>query len=151
MTSEKVSVERDNVLDAAQQLEKKGLKLSNKKSKFTTPKDNSSSFEERADQVVNKLDDQKQRAANLVKNFWVMIKDTKLNEARGPIELNTENVIYNELLNLGQELNNDDGPIEGQGSISLIAILLKFALYQREQNNKLNFRLAQLEERFSSK
>jgi len=135
-------------------ISQKKSKLDSSKSQFNKP--SRPSFESAAEEAVNKAEDKKQKALELTKQFWNVIRDKTLPENKGPLKKDLEKEISNKLISYAIEINgyvdvtDDDGNIlgkepDGMGSVGLIALLMKTVLYQRDVNNLLEKRLVDLE------
>lgn len=144
MQEERLSLESNEEAAKIQQ-NRKGLKLNSAKSQFTKELVNQEAFEQQADETYEKVQDRKQRAVELVQQFWAFIKDDTLVHEKGPIKKNLEKEIVNKLLAFASEMNNDINESEGSGSVAVITLLLKAVLYLRDSNNEVRYRLTQLE------
>lgn len=145
---ERLSLE-SNEEDAKFQRERRGgVKLNSSKSMFSKDPAQPSRkevFEEQAEEVFEEIQDRKQKAVELVQQFWSFVKDETLATNKGPVKKNLEKEIVSKLLNFASEMNNDPKEPEGAGSVAVITLLLKAVLYLRDCNNDLGYRLAKLE------
>lgn len=145
---ERLSLE-SNEEDAKLQRERRGgVKLNSSKSMFTKDPAQASqkeAFEEQADEAFEEIQDRKQKAVELVQQFWSFVKDETLLVNKGPVKKNLEKEIVSKLLNFASEMNNDPKEPEGSGSVAIITLLLKAVLYLRDSNNDLKYRLTKLE------
>ena len=154
MTEKKAS------FDDEKPLQSKGSKLDPSKSQFKQ-KNTRKDFFERADQTMSSVEDKRQRAFDLTKQFWESIKDTTLPENKGPLKKTLEKELAEKLISYAIEVNGEidvtdvDGNVigkehEGMGSVSMIALILKVLMYQRDINNKLQFKVSELETKLNS-
>lgn len=142
---ERLSFE-SNEEDAKFQKERRGgLKLNSSKSLFNKETVKKEDFEQQADEAFEKLQDRKQQAVELVQQFWSFVKDETLSVEKGPIKKSLEKDIVSKLLNFASDMNNDPNEPEGSGSVAIITLLLKTALYFRDCNNDTRYRLEKLE------
>lgn len=142
---ERLSLESD-AEDANLQKDRRGnVKLNTSKSMFTKETVKKEVFEEQANEIFEEVQDRKQKAVELVQQFWNFIKDETLISEKGPIRKNLEKEIVSKLLNFASEMNNDPRELEGAGSVAIITLLLKAVLYLRDCNNDSRYRLTELE------
>ena len=71
----RLSLESDAEDAKFQQTRRGGLKLNSKKSQFTKNTVKREEFEEQADLVFDQMQDRKQIAAELVREFWSFVMD----------------------------------------------------------------------------
>jgi len=108
-------------------------------SKTKSPKE---AFEERAGEAVAQDRIYKERAFELGKRWMASVRDKTLPENRGPIGKEVEDKLFDQLVMLGMEMNNDPDVLdESIGSIGLITILMKTCLEYRDRLNKLEYEL----------
>lgn len=141
----RLSLESDAEDAKFQQTRRGGLKLNSGKSQFTKNTVKREEFEEQADLVFDKMQDRKQIAAELVREFWLFVMDETLVAEKGPNKKSLEKEIVKKLLSFASELNNDPNEPEGSGSIAIISLLLKAVLYLRDTNSTLSYRLSEIE------
>lgn len=126
---------------------KKGVKLDASKSIITNKVKEKELFEQKAIEANKNLAQANSKAAQLVKNFWVILKDTELQENKGPLSKNIEKEALNNLIEYARSLNNDENQMEDSlGSISLITLLFKSVLYQKDLLNNANYEINNLKE-----
>lgn len=146
MFKEERIILESNEEDAKLQKERRGgSKLNASKSIFTKEIINKETFEEQADDAFEAIQDRKQKAVELVQQFWSLIKDETLASTKGPMKKSFEKEIVSKLLNFASEMNNDEKEPEGAGSVAIITLLLKTVLYLRDSNNDFKYRLSELE------
>lgn len=137
----------DSSKDSEQKPHKSAIKLDSSKSQFAQENSKKEDFEQRADQAMEISNDRKQRAVDLVKQFWNSAKDTTLESEKGPIQKSMEREIVGKLLSFASEMNNDPNESEGSGSVAVITLLLKIVLHLRDKNNDLMFTVHQLDKK----
>ena len=130
------------------------LKIDNSKSRFGKKneinKQTQAQFNQQVDEIQEHQNEVVKDVAKLSKQYTYFIKDTKLSETKGPIQLELEASIPKELADLILLLNNDESQPEGIGSVGGILLLLKCNLIQRDIINELRYRVHTLENKLSS-
>lgn len=144
---ERLSLESDEEAAKLQLNRRGGVKLNSSKSQFTKETVKKEVFDQQADEVYDQMQDRKQKAVELVQQFWSFIKDETLVAEKGPIRKNLEKDIVSKLLTFASEMNNDPKEAEGAGSVAVITLLLKTVLYLRDTNNEARYRLSMLEQK----
>lgn len=91
----------------------------------------------------------KRRAAELFIQFQRTMGDKTLPQNRNIFNIETEKEMLQNLLQLGTEINNDPNEQEGMGSLTLITLLLKTLLAQRDRITELEFAVDTLQKRGS--
>src|SRR5579864_250174 len=81
----------------------------------------------------------KKRAAELFVQFQRSMADRTLAQNRNIFNSETEKEMLQNMLQLATEINNDPNEEEGMGSLTLITLLLKTCLAQRDRLNDLEF------------
>lgn len=90
----------------------------------------------------------KRRAAELAMRFYKMMADKTLVQNKTSFQQDIELELLKDMINFGDDVNNDPTTDkESEGSISLIALLLKHSLVQRDRINKLEYMISQLEKK----
>lgn len=132
----------------SKQSQKIGIKtVSSQKSLFdsqpkkTTPQE----FEQRVQEVHEKMSNYKVRASELVVQFNKAMLDKTLPQNRNMFQQEVELDLLRNMVKLAQEINNDTGENEGEGSLSWITILIKNCFTQRDRINKLEYMILQIE------
>lgn len=137
--------------EASIQQNRKTVKLDSSRSQFVKKAQTEEEFSKKVDSFQSNQVEKNQRAAELAKDFWDLIKSTELTKTKGPILKNREKEIISNLILYGRELNNDppqnaDGSVEdGVGSIAIITLLMKSILHHRDLCNELEYRLSEAE------
>lgn len=145
MSDERISLET-NPEQGLEQQAKHGLKLDNSKSKYGKKPKDDGDFLKKAEEAVGQINDRKARAVEMVKLFWETIKTKTLTVNKGPLQINLEKDMLSQLTIFASEMNNDPNEqLEGTGSIAMITLLFKTAIYQRDRLNDLEYRVDQLE------
>lgn len=154
MVEEERYMETDPADAEAQQARRGGVKLDRSKSQFAQKARSKEDFEQRADAVHSQMVDKNEKAAKLSKDFWDMVRGKILVRNKGPIDKSMEKEVITNLISYARDLNNppfnenDTNPSEeGLGSISIIALLMKTAIHQRDLYNELEFRLSAAEKK----
>lgn len=104
--------------------------------------------------TVKRMQDQststKRKAAELAMQFHKMMSDKTLPQNKNSFQKDIEIETLKEMINFADAVNNDlNTDKDGEGSISMIALLLKHALGQRDKINTLEYTLSQLENKLS--
>lgn len=133
--------------DAKEQLGRRGaLKVNAAKSQFAKdPEVKKEEFEKRADDVISKIENRKERAVLLSKKFYSIARDTKVESQRGPMEISIEKETVRNLIEFATEMNNDPTEPESSGSIAVITLLIKVMFFYRDKSNDLSHKVSQLE------
>jgi len=102
-------------------------------------------------QNVKKIQDResasKKQAADLALKFYHMMADKTLPENKNQFQKELELELLKDMINFGNEINNDASEKEGIGSISLIALMLKNCISQRDKINNLEYSISKLEKK----
>ncbi len=132
------------------QQEAPGVKLKNKRQpnkRLEAPKE----FQKRAEEHVEGVQDRNQRAFNLAKKFLDSIRDKTLQTNKTSINTDLETEMKNGLISLLIEVNNDEtADHDGMGSATLVSLMLKGMLMQRDIINDLSYKVDALEKQLSS-
>lgn len=125
----------------------KGLKLDNKKSKFTQEKESVSKFEETVEKTIQQNEDFQKLAFALGSSFIKIMEDSVLVENKSPLSISLEKETLAKLVEFAKTVNNAESEPLGMGSVSLIVLLFKSSLMLRDKLNLLEFKNHQLEQR----
>lgn len=152
MAQERIAFQDDdnNSENAANHIQKKGVKFNNTRSKFEKPINHVKDFEYAADASVASDMQKKAKAAALVSKFWQIVGDKTLQANKGPTQLSIENELVRDLVQFAHEMNNDANEDEGCGSVALITLLLKTSLNLRNNYNDLSFKVEQLNQKLNN-
>jgi hypothetical protein len=131
--------------EAAKQIKRLGLKISNATSNVPSPTQIKKDFENKSEEMVSTLASQKERASSLSIEYWKSLKDPTLEINKGPIQKNLEKETFDKLVELANELNLDQTKPDSYGSLSLSIMLLKSVFYLRDENNKMAYKISELE------
>ena len=101
-------------------------------------------FQQKVQQSQETLAGYKKRAAELFVLFQRAMSDKTLAQNRNIFNMETEKEMLQNMLQLATEINNDPNEQEGMGSLTLITLLLKTCLAQRDKVNELEFAVSQL-------
>lgn len=123
----------------------KNVKLDTKKSRFAKQAETKINFEKKVDEVHNTMVSRQQQVFDLGKQFLELMRDKTLPENKGPMQTSLEREILNKLTQFAIEVNNDENEGESMGSISMIVLLLKSSLIMRDNYNKMEYKVEQLE------
>lgn len=85
----------------------------------------------------------KARAAELAIAFNNIIKDKTLRSNKNVIQRDMERELIDDMITFAFQVNEDVGEQEGAGSVSVILLLLKSILFQRDRMNELEFAQSQ--------
>lgn len=135
-----------NFEDIKLQQEKKSIKINAEKSQFIKKAKNQEEFEQKADATFNNTLEKNQKAIELAKSFWNLIKNKELQCNKGPTSKSIDKEIVDNLILYGRELNSDLTIKEDSyGSMAIITLLMKAMIYQKDLCNEFEFRLAEVE------
>lgn len=124
---------------------KKGLKINNQKSVVAKEVEDKNRFEQAAEEYIQEEQERNKRIIELAGKFVLCVKDQTLPENKNPIQKDLEKDVQAKLISFGLMINQDENQIEGYGSIALINLLFKTTFIQRDEINKLGYKLNQLE------
>jgi hypothetical protein len=130
------------------QSQKIGLKkVSSQQSIFETmpKKQTPAEFEQKVQQVQERLSSYKVRAAELALQFNKAMVDKTLPGNRNQFQQEVELDLLRSMIRLAQEINIDPVEKEGEGSLGWITVLLKTCFTQRDRINNLEYGLFQLQ------
>ena len=105
-TEERFSFESESDDSQEQQRRRGSIKLDSSKSRFVKDAARKEEFEQRADIAMETAQNRKQRAVELVRQFWNIAKDTTLESNKGPIQKSLEKETVGKLLEFATEFNN---------------------------------------------
>jgi hypothetical protein len=89
----------------------------------------------------------KKRAAELFVQFQRSMADKTLAQNRNIFNAETEKEMLQNMLQLATEINNDSNEEEGMGSLTLITLLLKTCLSQRDRMNEMEYAISTLQKK----
>lgn len=123
-----------------------GLKLNNANSMFAKDEKKPSKVESEksAREAVNRSQQYKERAAELVNQFVKILNDKTLENNKNIFSKDLEGEVINKFIQLAIDINLDEDEDDGMGSVGLINLLLKCLLMQRDKINNLDFVINQL-------
>jgi hypothetical protein len=130
------------------QSQKIGLKkVSTQQSIFDSipKKPSQEEFTQGVQRVQEKASASKRRAADLAVKFYNMMSDKTLPQNKNQFQKDLEIELLKDMVNFASDINTDPNEKEGMGSISLIALMLKNAISQRDRINNLEFLISKLE------
>lgn len=104
-------------------------------------------FQEKVQSSQETMAGYKKRAAELFVQFQRSMADKTLAQNRNIFNQETEKEMLQNMLQLATEINNDPNEQEGMGSLTLITLLLKTCLAQRDRVTELEFALVQIQKR----
>lgn len=125
----------------------KGVKLDNKKSRFSLEKESFDKFQQSVDQTVEQKEDFQKLAFTLGSSFIKIMEDSTLAENKSPMSLSLEKENLAKLVEFAKTVNNSESEPLGMGSVSLIVLLFKSVLMLRDKVNKLEYSNHQLEQK----
>lgn len=134
-------------------VQKVGLKkVSSQKSIFDSmPKKPSlKDLQDKVNEIEKKDFGYKQRATELSLAFKKIMADKTLSQNKNVFSQELEQETFSKLMNLASDINNDEDEKEGMGSLMLIALMFKTLLYQRDQINKMEYLLSEIEKKLNS-
>lgn len=104
-------------------------------------------FQQKVQMSQETLAGYKKRAAELFIQFQRSMGDKTLTQNRNIFNIETEKEMLQNMLQLATEINNDPNEQEGMGSLTLITLLLKTCLAQRDRMNEMEFALLQIQKK----
>jgi hypothetical protein len=152
MKKEPFDDEQDEAAQSAQS-KKVGLKkVSTQQSIFDSmpKKPSQEDLDSRVRRAINQSTDYKQRAAELALQFKKSVEDRTIPENKTPFQREIEKELLIKMMQLAIEINNDDNEDEGMGSLGWIALLMRTAFMQRDKINRMEYTIAQLEQKISA-
>jgi hypothetical protein len=102
-------------------------------------------FQQKVQASQEALAGYKKRAAELFVLFQRGMSDKTLAQNRNILNAETEKELLQNILQLATDINNDPNEQEGMGSLTVITLLLKTCLSQRDRVNELEFAVSQLQ------
>lgn len=107
-------------------------------------------FQQKVQQTQERLVGYNKRAADLYVQFQRAMQDKTLAQNRNVFAIDTEREMLQELLKLAAEINEDPEEQDSGGSLTLVILLLKTALQQRDRINDLEYALVTLQKKVDS-
>lgn len=104
-------------------------------------------FEQSVQATEDRLADYRKRAADLFVQFNRIVNDKTLPENRNIFSVESEREILQNILQLGEEVNADIKEKDGMGSLTIITLLLKTCLSQRDKINQLEYAVLLLQKK----
>jgi hypothetical protein len=127
---------------------REGLKkVSSQKSIFDgqPKKPSQADLDKRVKNMQERDEGYKRQAAQLAIDFNKIIKDKTLRNNKNVIQRDMEQELIDKMITFAFQVNHDEAEQEGAGSVSLILLLLKATLYQRDRINELEYNLMQVQ------
>jgi len=87
----------------------------------------------------------KAQVAEFTVQFSKMIKDKTLRQNKNIIQKDMEKELMDEMIKFAFQVNKDPVEQEGAGSVSLILLLLRAILFQRDRINELEYSQVQIQ------
>lgn len=106
-------------------------------------------FQQKVQDSQETLAGYKRRAAELFVAFQRSMSDKTLAQNRNIFNVETEKEMLQKILQLAAEINGDPNEQEGMGSVTVITLLLKTCMSQRDRMNELEFALSNLQKKTS--
>jgi len=138
----------ENEGQASAHSQKVGLKkVSSQPSMFENmpKKPSQAEFEQQVMKIQEKATGYNAKAAELAEAFNKTLADKTLPQNRNVFQKELERELLVNLMQLAIDINNDPNEQEGMGSLTLISLLFKVCLAQRDKLNSFEYRLLQLE------
>lgn len=107
-------------------------------------------FEKKVQEVQEQSSAYKRRAADLFMQFNKALMDKTLPQNRNIFNAETEKEMLQNMLQLATEINNDSNEQESMGSLTLITLLFKACLAQRDRINQVEYSLDVLNKKIES-
>jgi hypothetical protein len=127
---------------------KKGLKINNSKSSVITPKSDKEeeiAFERSAKEELEKQEEYKSRWHELGPRFRSIIENRVLSQNKSLITKDLEQEALNKIILLVNEMNTDINQPDAYGATSLLMLIMKMMIVQRDTINNLSFKIEQME------
>jgi len=135
----------DDALDE-ETIESEALKA-NPFFKKSNKKPSAADFQREVDEKSSRANSYKDRAAELASSFKKILDDKTLLQNKNIFSLDLEKEIISNLARLAIDMNTDENEIEGMGSVSIITLLLRTSIIQRDRINSLEYKYSLLENR----
>ena len=138
--------DEDEVLPSNQSKKIGIKKVSEQKSIFESmpKKQTPAEFEKKVQQVVEKDASSQKKAAELIQQYSKAMNDKTLPQNKNQFQKDVELDLIRSMVTLAQEVNNNGGEREGEGSLICIVPLLKISFAQRDKINNLEYALSQI-------
>ncbi len=107
-------------------------------------------FEKKVQEVQEQSSAYKRRAADLFVQFNKTLMDKTLPQNRNVFNVETEKEMLQNMLQLATEINNDPNEQESMGSLTLITLLFKACLAQRDRINQTEYSIDVLNKKIES-
>lgn len=107
-------------------------------------------FQQKVQQTQEKLVGYNRRAADLYLQFQKAMADKTLPQNRNVFAADTEREMLQNLLQLAAEINEDPNEQDSGGSLTLVILLLKTVLAQRDRINELEYATVMLQKKIDS-
>jgi len=107
-------------------------------------------FEKKVQEVQEQSSAYKRRAADLFMQFNKTLMDKTLPQNRNVFNIETEKEMLQNMLQLATEINNDSNEQESMGSLTLITLLFKACLAQRDRINQAEYSIDVLSKKIES-
>lgn len=104
-------------------------------------------FEQRVQDTQEKASGYKKRAADLFVQFNRAMADKTLPQNRNVFNNESEKEMLQNILQLGEDVNIDPNEKEGMGSLTILTLLLKTCMVQRDRINELEYAMGLLSKR----
>ena len=122
------------------------VKIDGKKSRFSKqPEQPSYNFKERARDIQNKFEGYLAEAFEYGKEYKEVLADKTLKDEKSFLNKSREEEIVAKLIDFAIKVNNDENEPEGQGSVTIIVLLLKCLYTMRDKYNDIEYKYYQLE------
>ena len=129
-----------------------GLKVNNENSAIAPPQpSNKEAFEAKAEKVMERMDEFKMRTLELATKYKALFDSKVLSPNKTQLIKDAEREIITNLVKLALEIEADEVQPIGQGSTSLLSLVMNILLLQRDRMNELEFRIDRLEKAASAK
>lgn len=135
------------------QSQKIGLKqVSTQKSIFETmpKKPTQAEFTDKVNHFQERQSFNKTKAVYFSSQFKKFMTDKTLSSNKNTFQSELEIDFLRDMINWAQDANENVSEREGEGSLSLITLLLNNAFRQRDKINKLEYSVSQLEKKFDA-
>ena len=123
----------------------KTVKLDRSKSRFAQQTEKKQSFQQIAQEISDKGQSYLNEAFELGQEYKTILIDKTLSINKKFTHKNRENEVISKLMDFARKLNNDRNQPEGDGSVTLIVLLLKNLLFFRDKYNDIEYKYSMLE------
>lgn len=131
--------------DELKKLQTKKVKLDASKSMFAKKAKTQESFQQRAVETSDKLQNHLAEAFDLGKQYRDLLEDKTIPENKKFLDESREKEIIGQLISYAIKVNIDEDEHEGMGSVALLTLMMKCVLKMRDRYNDIEYKYHMLE------